>query len=1195
MYVFTDSTLRYLLKKIKSKIALKSELDNKVDKVDGKGLSDNDFTDSAKSLLEAKFNSVEASYSTGMTHIVFKNSNKVEKTWTLTNLQTGDNEGLDLGSIENFISYTCSDHNKIITFEDFDIMDGYYRYGDLDCDSAPVIYLRNGKVIIDFLNPTNSECEFTIKYFGYEETVLDLKTGCDMFFYPTVDAELLADLDGNITIPYAFISKSGNDIGKVTVKIENLTNNTSSENVFNVTDYGSELILEGASSGNSNVSFTIEGNTEELKANVLGEYSTVIMSPLTVYRSTDSSLVPSNVSNPKTVVNDFGNGEYEIMLYADIGTNYLSFSNQKTLTNVSYISDSITTMYYTYDNCNRLTGSPICGNNITDMSNTYYNCTGLTGNPVCGDKVTTMINTYHNCNRLTGSPVCGNNVTSMYSTYSNCYNLTGNPVCGDKVTSMVRTYFNCTSLTGSPACRANVINMAGTYQECYNITGSPVCGPNVTNMHCTYQECYSLTGNAACGPNVIDMSKAYFYSYVPGKAACGNNVTNMSQAYAQCIKLEGPAACGPNVNNMYQAYYNCINLKGTPACGDKVFNMYQAYAYCSNLTGRPIVGNTVEIMTQAYYNCFNLTGDPICGKNIVAMDQAFANCYNLQGNMYLFSNFVQQANSVFNGRNTTNRLNIYYNAGANSYHNTTTHHTLRNAPLTGNTISWTDDRSVNGCYYNAKENIYLYPMVNVREIYKENELLIARYKMNSGADVVPEGTIEGIREVKVTSEDNSSDKFMLGTLGVDITSMEEITTSVGDLYLIDDYTEIYGYVQYRYGAPEEDRIHLMVYSDTKQVNIENIFSSDEITLYIPGQVDFAIMTTMEDAIDDNGRTIIRSVYLDESQVGKLPGSISFNGATDLLTVEKLRTENITDGTNMFKGCSNFKGFEVNEETFIPDFSNIENATSMFEGCSNLEYLDTSGFNALRTGIYPTDLTNFVVTEDESKSMGQFNGIENVEIYSAGFQTKYPFIDKTVTEGVNDIYKFESPEGYYINVVVYPDGNIAIRTTASNDSEVLCLRVYSIVTKNICTIEYADYMFAGCSKLTKESFEKTYYDLKYESDTFTINFNEKIKLFDYPSSEFNFITLNYPMREYEEGYANFNPQIVRSDIYECTYYRFGNTEPIVITVYDDGSIYAHTDGPGGDNKLYLYNKHKYTFELPNVESASHIFDGCTNLQ
>ena len=73
MYVFTNSTLKYLLKELKSKIALKSELDNKVDKVDGKDLSDNDFTDAAKQSLENKYASVEANYSTGMTHIKFSN------------------------------------------------------------------------------------------------------------------------------------------------------------------------------------------------------------------------------------------------------------------------------------------------------------------------------------------------------------------------------------------------------------------------------------------------------------------------------------------------------------------------------------------------------------------------------------------------------------------------------------------------------------------------------------------------------------------------------------------------------------------------------------------------------------------------------------------------------------------------------------------------------------------------------------------------------------------------------------------------------------------------------------------------------------------------------------------------------------------------------------------------------------------
>jgi hypothetical protein len=264
----------------------------------------------------------------------------------------------------------------------------------------------------------------------------------------------------------------------------------------------------------------------------------------------------------------------------------------------------------------------------------------------------------------------------------------------------------------------------------------------------------------------------------------------------------------------------------------------------------------------------------------------------------------------------------------------------------------------NECYYNTAYNIYIYPISNVAQAYKDNELLVTRYTMSSGANVVPEGTIEGIREVKIISEDVNSGngKFELGTLGIDITSMEEITTSIGDLYYVDDYTDIYGYVQYRYGAQDKEKINLIVFSDTNKVHVENMFNCDEAILYIPGQVDSATMTTMEDITNDDG-TITRSVYLDESQAGKLPSSISFNGETNLLTVEKLKIDNITDTSYMFNGCSNltsvcamdwdtskitkadymFAGCsKLTKESFTNfELPNVESASHIFDGCTNL--------------------------------------------------------------------------------------------------------------------------------------------------------------------------------------------------------------------------------------------------------------------
>ena len=834
MYVFTDSTLKYLLEKIKSKIALKSELDNKVDKVNGKGLSDKDFTDTAKQSLENKYTSVEASYSTGMAHIKFSNENE-------TNAKT-----------------------------------------------------------------------------------IDLKTGCDMFFYPTIGTELFSDSNGNVTIPYAFISKSGSDIGKVTVNIENLTESTNSENIFNVTDNGSELVLESVSLGNAKVSFTIEGDTEELKANVLGEYSTVIMSLLTIYRSTDASLVPSNVSNTKTVVSDFGSGEYEIMLYTATSTNYLNFSNAQSLTNVSYISDSITDMHNTYQDCSNLTGQPVCGDNVTNMCWTYFYCTNLTGSPVCGDKVTNMVQAYYSCTNLTGQPVCGPNVTNLTWTYYNCQNLTGSPVCGDNVTNMSIAYYECYKLTGAPVCGPNVTDMASTYYSCEGLTGSPVCGDNVINMYRAYEGCRSLTGSPVCGYNVIDMSGAYTgCRSLTGSPVCRDKITNMSNTYQFCSKLTGSPVCGDKVTNMANTYYECYNLTGSPVCGDNVTNMHSAYRDCRNLTGAPVCGDKVTNMSFTYAYCTNLNGAPVCGPNVTSMWNAYSDCYNLSSNGYFYSSKVTNVRNCFRTRNTSKMLNLYVPASSTTL--TTCLSTSDSTSLTGTSISWTYD-SVNNTSYNATYNICICPVANVKQAYKDNELLVTRYTMSSGANVIPE-------------------------------------------------------------------------------------------------VDSTTMITTEDITNSDG-TVTRSVYLDESQAGKFPSSISFNGATNLLTVEKLKIDNITDTSYMFNGCSNLTSICAMDW----DTSKITKADYMFAGCSKLtkesftsetiikehvlEYVEEGGSDSIDIG----SIDNFVSIK---YAIHEFT-LDSFDTYDNGYSKRIGS-DSTFTisnDGMCELYDGNEPQYECSVTVVY---------------------------------------------------------------------------------------------------------------------------------------------------------------------------------
>jgi hypothetical protein len=631
MHLITDEGLSLLLKRIRNKIALKSNLENKVDKEEGKDLSDNDFANNHKELLNNAIDSVSVEHSTGKSHIAFLNS-----------------------EINNNIE-------------------------------------------------------------------LDIDTGCDLFFYPVLD-NACREIDGTITIPYAYISKEGCDIGKISVTMSYIYEEgiDPMTQIFEINSKESgELVLTNTpeKTGWVNYSFTILGDTDAIKTNFM-EYDDILIKAFASYRTSQRDMLPGYwYSAPKVVSEDLEDGTYKTTVYDQEGNTSITFANYKEIFEIYHIANhvtnmhsafnnctnlkgqpicgpNVTSMFSTYCNCKNLTGNPVCGNNVTNMYYTYYNCYNLTGSPVCGPNVTTMSSTYTGCNRLTGNPVCGPNVTTMFSTYWNCFNITGSPVCGDNVTNMSQAYMNCKNLTGSPVCGDNVTNMYCTYVNCYrltgdpvcgdkvidmsqayrscnNLTGSPVCGPNVTNMLNTYHSCNNLTGNPVCGDKVTSMYQTYCDCYnLTGNPVCGPNVTNMSYAYFNCSNLTGSPVCEDNVTDMYNTYWNCKNLTGSPACGDKVINMYYTYQYCSNLTGPPVCGPDVNAMTCTYHSCSNLTGDPVCGPKVTSMFCTYQDCFNLTGQPACGSNVKDMVNtycyctnltgSAVCGPNVTDMTNTYY-------------------------------------------------------------------------------------------------------------------------------------------------------------------------------------------------------------------------------------------------------------------------------------------------------------------------------------------------------------------------------------------------------------------------------------------------------------------------------------------------------------------------------------------------------
>ena len=235
-----------------------------------------------------------------------------------------------------------------------------------------------------------------------------------------------------------------------------------------------------------------------------------------------------------------------------------------------------------------------------------------------------------------------------------------------------------------------ITNISNTYKKCANLTGIPVCGPNVVNMSWTYQGCTNLTGNPVCG----------------------DNVTNMICTYQECTNLTGSPVCGPKVTNMYSTYSNCTNLTGNPVCGDNVTSMGYTYDNCTNLTGNPVCGPRVTSMAYTYYNCTNLTGSPVCGPRVIYMNNTYRNCYNIYGNMYVYSLNIINVSNCFNGRNTSNRLNIYVHNKSKSYN--TLMNTHRYYSIVGANISWTSDYTPGKeCKYNTQYNIYIYPVSNM--------------------------------------------------------------------------------------------------------------------------------------------------------------------------------------------------------------------------------------------------------------------------------------------------------------------------------------------------------------------------------------------------------------------------------------------------------------------------------------------------
>lgn len=805
-----------------------------------------------------------------------------------------------------------------------------------------------------------------------------------------------------------------------------------------------------------------------------------------------------------------------------------SFSSCPNLISSPFCGDKVTNMVFTYYNCYNLTGQPVVGKNVTNMAGAYANCHSVTGNPVCSNvsvsmfeafracknltgapvcspEATTMLWGYYQCHNIKGSPVCGNKVTDFRQVYSYCYNLTGSPVCGPNVTTMFATYESCKNLTGSPVCGDKVTNMIETYANCHSITGNPVCAPNVTDLYHTYYRCYNLTGTPVCGDNVTNMSGTYYCcNHITGNAACGDNVTNMHNAYHYCSKLTGQPACGPNVTNFSNAYYYCNNITGQPVCGDSVTNMHYAYYFCNNLTGYPVCGPNVTDfsaaysrcynisgppvygpnvtnMTSSYYQCYNLTGPAIIGDKVTEAQHAYCNCGNLSSNAYFLSSAIPSVYNCF-AEEAKKAVNTIY-VPANSTTLNACLATAQTSSLTNTAITWSNQISTNGRYYNTTYNISIYPVANVKQVYKENELLLTRYTMSSGANVVPK-----------------SDK-----------------------------------------------------------------------------VDLTTMITMEDTTNDNG-TITRSVYLDEFKISNPPKSLSFTGSTNLLTVDKLKMDNIEDATSMFEGCTSLTYVNTNDW----NTSKLINTTRMFMNCSSLTTKKSSIKSETTESITGTGQVRTVY-------IGEMTNLISIK----GYDGNQLIADVTLSDFEYDDYnRYEYHNSYGYVFILYEDGSNSYITLQAN-APVTGAMTFTVnyledtpregFNLNLSNVKNADYMFANCTSITKADFEIDI--VASEELRASVGSPTYLNL----GSIDNFVSFSYYGSIFYLSNLEYNSST------KC-YSICPGTDTEVVIDEEDGylTLYAIEIDPTVITVNYKEGSTMRDYGFENIESASHMFDGCTRL-
>ena len=520
----------------------------------------------------------------------------------------------------------------------------------------------------------------------------------------------------------------------------------------------------------------------------------------------------------------------------------------------------------------------------------------------------------------------------------------------------------------------------------------------VTNMAYMFRDCTGLTSlnlSQLNTSNVTDMANMFFYcinlTYLDASNWDTSNVTNMNDMFHYCYALATLDISNwdtSKVFGMNNMFYGCRALTTLDVSGfdtSNVTQMHDMFNGCYSLTTLDVSGfdtSKVTNMSNMFYGCIGLTSLDVSGFDT-------GNVTNMQGMFNGCSGLTSLNVNEFDTSKVTNMSNMFYGC----------------IGLTSLDVSGFDTGNVtnmqgmfNGCSGLTSLNVNEFDTSNVTNM----------ISMFSGCSGLTSLDVSGFNTSKVTDMTNMFYGCSgLTSLNVTNWSLDNVNTIIPQLSVSPSTSTLYGTV-----VIDETTLPSGWIYDSALIIARYTASASGLSPTFNTE-----FTYTYDEMDNGDGTYTTKIYADS--LDNLPTSISFNGQTNLLTVDKLNAANATTMYTMFQGCSgltslNLSNFDTSNVTNMAymldkcsalttldvsgfDTSEVTNMASMFNGCSSLTTLDVSGFDTSKVtnmsnmfygciGLTSLDVSGFDTSKvtDMANMFNGCSGLTSLDV--SGFDT-----------------------------------------------------------------------------------------------------------------------------------------------------------------------------------------------------------------